>query len=114
MRESLPDSESLESNGLSPVADPPEQKPSQFVELANKIPKLPVYLSTFLFLGALAIPAILVHRRLSRLEKGFLCVAGVLQTLFCIAALVLFVLWIVVLLTRAWNGDLDPTNPYGF
>jgi hypothetical protein len=82
---------------------------ARFSEFATGMPRLPIYVSTFVLLGALAVPAILAHKRLSRAEKAFLCAAGVLQTLLCLAILVGFVCWIVSILRHAWSGqDLAP------
>jgi len=102
-----PQPEQSETAEVSEEPEAGEASSNQFVELANKFPKLPVYISTFLLLGALAIPAILVHRRLSRFEKVLLCVAGAGQTTFCVLGLIAFIVWIAMLLMRVWNGEVD-------
>jgi hypothetical protein len=77
-------------------------------------PRALLYTAVFLLLGALAIPGVIINRRIGRVEKVCLCIAAGLQTLVAVAVLVGFVIWILTAVERAMAGDPRGANPFGF
>ena len=83
-------------------------------KLAANTPRALLYAAVFLLLGALAIPGVIINRRIGRLERGFLCVAAALQTLLAVGVLVAFILWILMSVKRAMTGGPSGADPFGF
>jgi hypothetical protein len=77
-------------------------------KLAGDAPRVLLYTAVFVVLGALAIPGVLLNRRVGRLEKSFLCVGGLLQTAAAVGLLVWFIFWMVTCVKAALDGAPAP------
>ena len=87
---------------------------SDLKNLVADTPRVLLYVAVFLFLGALAIPGVLINRRIGRYERICLCIAAALQTLVAVALLVGFILWMLSIVSRAMDGDPGAADPFGF
>ena len=100
-----------ESGSSGSRDDPAAQRRSRHDYLRDA-GRLPLYLAVFVFLGAFAVPFVWVNRRIGRGERIFLCLAGVLQTVFAVLLLIGAVIWMVWMIKSAATSGSRPPMFY--
>lgn len=87
-------------------------QPGKLRKFTEDLGRGPLYLAVFVLLGAMAIPAVWVNRRIGRGEKAFLCILGALQTAAAVALLILFLIWAYKVMSGATTIG-GSQNPFG-